>query len=206
MANSTRKCKQCGEYRPAESGVKTPVAWFCCHDHAIAFARDKAVKTAQRQAAKRMVANSKAEKLARAEQRKRKSDVKPIGYWMKRAQAAFNRFIRARDAGIPCISCGHPDDGSRQRHASHYRSVGGNPSERFNELNVWASCSICNSHLSGNLTAFRSALLEKVGVEVVEALEGPHEPKRYRKEDYQAIEAEYKSKLKKLLESINDQH
>ena len=198
MANSLRKCKQCQEYKSAESGVKVPAGWFCCHAHTIEFAREKATKLAARQAAKRKADNGKVEKAAKAELRQRKMDVKPIGYWMRRAQVEFNRFIRARDAGLPCISCGHPDDGSRQRHASHYRSVGGNPSERFNELNVWASCSICNSHLSGNLTAFRAALVGRVGIEVVEALEGPHEPKRYRREDYQAIEAEYKAKLKKL--------
>lgn len=206
MANSTRKCKQCAEYKPAESGVKTPVAWLCCHVCAIDFAREKAAKVAARQAAKRNTDSAKIERLAKSDLRKRKMDVKPIGYWMRRAQVEFNRFIRARDAGLPCISCGHPDDGSRQRHASHYRSVGGNPSERFNELNVWASCSICNSHLSGNLTAFRVALVSKVGVEVVEALEGHHEPKRYRREDYQAIEAEYKAKLKKLQGSCDDQN
>lgn len=187
MANSTRKCKQCAEYKSAESGVKVPAGWFCCHAHAIEFAREKSEKVRERK--------------ARSESRQRKLDVKPIGYWMKKAQASFNAYIRARDAGLPCISCGHPDDGSRQRHASHYRSVGGNPSERFNELNVWASCSICNSHLSGNLTAFRVALVGKVGIEVVEALEGQHEPKRYRREDYQAIEVEYKAKLKELIGS-----
>lgn len=201
MANSTRKCKMCQEYKPAESGVKVPAGWFCCHQHAIEFAMEKSAKASQRQAAKRGADFAKIEKLAKADLHKRKMDVKPIGYWMRRAQAEFNRFIRARDAGMPCISCGHPDDGSRQRHASHYRSAGGNPSERFNELNVWASCSICNSHLSGNLTAFRVALVGKVGIEVVEALEGPHEPKRYRREDYQAIEAEYKEKLKELIGS-----
>ena len=198
MANSLRKCKQCAEYKPAESGVKVPAGWFCCHAHAIEFAREKSAKAAARQATKRKADNSKMEKAAKAELRQRKMEVKPIGYWMRRAQVEFNRFIRARDAGLPCISCGHPDDGSRQRHASHYRSVGGNPSERFNEVNVWASCSICNSHLSGNLTAFRAALVGRVGIEVVEALEGPHEPKRYRREDYQVIEAEYKAKLKEI--------
>ena len=201
MANSLKKCKHCSEYKPAESGVKTPVAWFCSHVCAIEFAREKSAKAAARQAAKRSADPAKIERLAKADLRKRKMDVKPIGYWMRRAQVEFNRFIRARDAGLPCISCGHPDDGSRQRHASHYRSVGGNPSERFNELNVWASCSICNSHLSGNLTAFRVALVGRVGIDAVEALEGPHEPKRYRREDYQAIEAEYKAKLKELIGS-----
>ncbi|MGL5293288.1 MAG: recombination protein NinG [Aeromonas sp.] len=204
MSNSTRKCKQCGEYQPAESGVKTPVAWFCCHDHAISFAREKAVKAAQRQAAKRRIARDKEEMAARAEMRKRKADVKPIGYWMKRAQVAFNAWIRARDEGQPCISCGRFHAG--QNHAGHYRPAGSNPELRFDPENCHLQCQPCNSHLSGNLTNYRPALIAKIGVERVEWLEGHHEPKRYRREDYQAIEAEYKSKLKKLLESRNDQH
>ena len=130
--------------------------------------------------------------------RERKMEVKPLSYWMKRAQAAVNAYIRARDAGQPCISCGRPDDGSHQRHASHYRSVGGHPELRFCELNIWASCSVCNNYLSGNLVPFRAALVAKIGLDKVEFLEGPHEPKRYRKEDYQAIETEYKAKLKEL--------
>ena len=41
-------------------------------------------------------------------------------------------------------------------------------------------------------------MIAKIGLERVEWLEALHEPKRYRKEDYQAIEAEYKAKLKEL--------
>lgn len=201
MGNSRRKCRHCQAFSDAVTGFIAPLGFFCSIAHAIEFAREKSAKLATRQAAKRSADSAKIERLAKADLRKRKMDVKPIGYWMRRAQVEFNRFIRARDAGLPCISCGHPDDGSRQRHASHYRSVGGNPSERFNELNVWASCSICNSHLSGNLTAFRVALVGRVGIDAVEALEGHHEPKRYRREDYQAIEAEYKAKLKELIGS-----
>ena len=44
MAVSKRKCKQCGEYREAETGVKVPSGWFCSHDHAVAFAMDSAKK------------------------------------------------------------------------------------------------------------------------------------------------------------------
>lgn len=190
MANSTRKCKQCGEYSPAESGVKTPVAWFCCHDHAIAFAREKSARSKERK--------------AKTEHRQRKMDVKPIGYWMKRAQVSFNAWVRARDEGLPCISCGRFHEG--QNHAGHYRPAGSNPELRFEPDNCHLQCAPCNSHLSGNLTNYRPALIAKIGLERVEWLEGPHEPKRYRREDYQAIEAEYKSKLKKLLESRNDQH
>ncbi len=203
MANSTRKCKSCGEYRLAADGVKVPAGWFCCHAHAIEFAREKASKATARQLAKAKVADKQVERVKAARHRKRKLDVKPLSYWMKRAQAAVNAYVRARDAGQPCISCGRPDDGSHQRHASHYRSAGGHPELRFCEINIWASCSVCNNWLSGNLVPYREALIAKIGIDKVEWLEGPQEPKRYRREEYQAIEAEYKAKLKELKSNDN---
>ena len=198
MANSKRKCKHCSQFKPSEDGVKTPSAWFCCHSCAVEFSIDASRKRSERLRAKAARVQAVEVKNAAKRDRERKMEVKPLSYWMKRAQAAVNAYIRARDAGQPCISCGKPDDGSHQRHASHYRSVGGHPELRFCELNIWASCSVCNNYLSGNLVPFRAALIAKIGLDKVEFLEGPHEPKRYRKEDYQAIEAEYKAKLKEL--------
>ena len=182
MANSQRKCKHCQEYKPAADGIKTPAGWFCCHSCAIDFAREKSRKLASRKAA--------------AQHRERKMEVKPLSYWMKRAQAAFNAWVRERDAGQPCISCGRHHQG--QYHAGHYRPAGSNPELRFEPDNCHLQCAPCNSHLSGNLTAYRPALIAKIGLARVEWLEGKHKPKRYRKEDYQAIEAEYKEKLKAL--------
>ena len=196
MANSTRKCKRCAEYKPAESGVKTPVAWFCSHVCAIEFARERSAKAAARQAAKRKADNSKVERLAKSELRQRKMEVKSVGYWMKRAQSAFNAWVRERDRDQPCISCGRHHQG--QNHAGHYRPAGSNPELRFEPDNCHKQCAPCNSHLSGNLTKYRQALIAKVGLERVEWLEGPHEPKRYRRDDYQAIESEYKAKLKEI--------
>ena len=48
MANKRRKCKRCGEYRDAESGVQTPAAWFCCHAHAIEFSMEASRKRTER--------------------------------------------------------------------------------------------------------------------------------------------------------------
>lgn len=198
MANKKKRCKRCGEYHEAESGVQLPAGFFCSKEHAIEHGLEASRKRTGRLRAKAALAQAVEAKNAAKRDRERKMEVKPLSYWMKRAQAAVNAYIRARDAGQPCISCGKPDDGSHQRHASHYRSVGGHPELRFCELNIWASCSVCNNYLSGNLVPFRAALVAKIGLDKVEFLEGPHEPKRYRKEDYQAIEAEYKAKLKKL--------
>ena len=198
MANKKKRCKCCGDYGEASEGVQTPSGWFIDYSHAINHSIELSRKRTERLRAKAVRAQAAEDRDAAKRDRGRKMAVKPLSYWMKRAQAAVNAYIRARDAGQPCISCGKPDDGSHQRHASHYRSVGGHPELRFCELNIWASCSVCNNYLSGNLVPFRSALVAKIGLDKVEFLEGPHEPKRYRKEDYQAIEAEYKAKLKEL--------
>lgn len=71
MANSLRKCKQCAEYKPAESGVKVPAGWFCCYSHEIEFAREKTAKVAARQAAKRSTDSAKIERLAKSEAKKK---------------------------------------------------------------------------------------------------------------------------------------
>lgn len=196
MANSTRKCKHCSEYKSADSGVKVPAGWFCCHAHAIEFAREKAAKAAQRQAAKRKADNSKAEKAARAELRKRKVDVKPLSYWMNRAQAAVNKYVRVRDRDLPCISCGRYHQG--QYHAGHYRSVAACSSRRFYTLNINKQCSVCNTHLSSNAIQYRHALIEKYGAEIVESIESANNQVRYGVEYLSRIERVFKAKVKAI--------
>lgn len=199
MANKKKRCKCCGEYGEVSEGVQTPNGFFIDYSHAIKHSIDASRKRSERLRLKALRVHEQEVKNAAKRVRERKMEVKPLSYWMKRAQAAFNAWVRARDAGQPCISCGKPDDGSHQRHASHYRSVGGHPELRFCEFNIWASCSVCNNYLSGNLVPFRAALIDKIGLDKVEWLEGLHEPKRYRADDYKDIERIYKSKLKELM-------
>lgn len=196
MANKKKRCKRCGEYHEAESGVQLPAGFFCSKEHAIEHGLEASRKRTERLLAKAVRAQAVEAKNAAKRDRERMMEVKPLSYWMKRAQSAFNAWVRARDAGQPCISCGRIHQG--QNHAGHYRPAGSNPELRFEPDNCHLQCAPCNSHLSGNLTAYRPALIAKIGLERVEWLEGAHEPKRYRKEDYQAIEAEYKAKLKEL--------
>lgn len=196
MANKKKRCKCCGDYGEAAEGVQTPKGWFIDYSHAIKHSIDISRKRSERLRLKALRVHEQEVKNAAKRDRERKMDVKPLGYWMKRAQSAFNAWVRARDDGQPCISCGRFHQG--QNHAGHYRPAGSNPELRFEPDNCHLQCAPCNSHLSGNLSKYRPALIAKIGLERVEWLEGPHEPKRYRKEDYQAIEAEYKAKLKDI--------
>jgi hypothetical protein len=128
-------------------------------------------------------------KEARREHRKAKERIKSRGQWLREAQAAFNKYIRLRDAAEPCISCGRHHTG--QYHAGHYRSVGSAPELRFEELNCHKQDSVCNNHLSGNLIEYRKRLLVKIGHDKLDWLEGPHEPKKYTIDEIKEIKAKY---------------
>ena len=128
--------------------------------------------------------------------REAKAKLKTRRDWLREAQAAFNRFIRLRDAGKPCISCGRHHQG--QYHAGHYLSTGARPELRFSELNVHLQCAPCNNHLSGNIVLYRKGLIAKIGLESVDWLEGPHEAKHYSIDELKAIKAEYTRKAKEL--------
>ena len=130
------------------------------------------------------------------EHRARKLAIKPRSAWMREAQAEFNAFIRERDKALPCISCGRFHTG--QYHAGHYLSTGARPELRFEPMNVWKQCQPCNMYLSGNLVLYRVALVEKIGIENVEWLEGNHAPKKYTIADLKSIRDEYRLKLKEL--------
>ena len=134
--------------------------------------------------------------IGRKELRAAKERVKSKGQYMREAQAAFNAWVRERDALLPCISCGRHHQGKYD--AGHYRTVGSNPALRFEPLNCAKQCVPCNQHKSGDIVNYRIELVKRIGVEKVEWLEGPHEPQRYTIEQLKAIKAEYRALTKEL--------
>lgn len=137
----------------------------------------------------------------RKEYREAKKRIKTRAQWLKEAQAAVNKYIRLRDAGQPCISCGRHHNG--QWHAGHYRSVGANPEMRFVEGNIHAQCAPCNNHLSGNIINYRLGLIARYGVGFVESLEGFHAPQHCSVEEIESIKRKY-SAMARDLEKRND--
>ncbi len=134
--------------------------------------------------------------IGRKELRAAKVKIKSRAQHMKEAQTAFNAWVRERDIGLPCVSCGRHHNG--QWHAGHYRTVGGNPELRFEPMNVWRQCAPCNNHKSGDIVNYRLELVKRIGAEKVDWLEGPHEPQRYTIEQLQAIKAKYRAKTREL--------
>ena len=122
--------------------------------------------------------------------------IKPRAELVKLAQAAVNAYVRARDARLPCVSCGRHHEG--QWHAGHYRSTGSRPDLRFDPANIHKQCAPCNNHLSGNLIPYRAELIRRVGQAEVDRLEGPPSPDKLTRDELIALRAEYVAKRKEL--------
>lgn len=189
---SRRKCKVCNEwFIPAYANIR-----WCCPEHGAIYAMELRAKEKVKAEAKRIKAKHEAEKADRKRLAEKKQQVKPLSYFIKQAQQAFNEFIRYRDREEACISCGRHHEG--QYHAGHFRTTGANPELRFNEDNVHKQCSPCNNHLSGNLIVYRPALIAKIGQARFDSLMGPHEMPKWKREDYIRIRDEYRAKLKAM--------
>lgn len=153
--------------------------------------------------AKRL-AEGKAKAQRKSDKAKRES-LKRLPELRAEAQAMFNAYIRARDqkAGYGCICCGSPLEWHSGKpggsvDAGHYMARGGSPALAFDERNTNAQRKSCNRPGGTTRDAFRAGMLERWGAAVVAELEGPHEPKRYRADDYRRIKAEYAAKIKEM--------
>lgn len=179
-----KRCPSCRVmFAPARSGQAV------CGEIECAIAHSKSEKG-------RATARKALAELGRKELRASKERIKPKGQYMREAQAAFNAWVRARDASQPCISCGRHHEGKYD--AGHYRTVGSNPALRFEPLNCHKQCVPCNQHKSGDIVNYRISLVLRIGQDKVDWLEGPHEPQRYTIDDLKAIRADYKARLKQL--------
>jgi len=182
MANKKRRCSQCKSYKYTDTGIIIKSIFFCNLDCATTKAFKgiaKGREITHKAKKKEYYANDKATR-------------------REAAQKAFNAYIRARDSNLACVSCDKSAFWVGQWHCGHYKSVGARPDLRFNEGNTAKQCSQCNNFLSGNVGDYRLELIKRIGLDKVEWLEGPHEPKKYTCEDLKEIELIYKGKIKKL--------
>ena len=181
-----KTCKGCGDKfvpdRPLQVVCSVPCAW--------AYAGKENAKTDRR--------------LTRAA----KAKLKTRAQWMKEAQAAFNKFIRLRDAGQPCISCGRVEVEWTRGGAwdcGHFLGRGAYPELRFEELNAHKQCKSCNGGSAkyakkGRTVSkeYQARLIERVGQDKVDWLKGPHEPKHYTIDDLKAVKSHYTALAKDL--------
>lgn len=140
-------------------------------------------------------------KIDRQLTKQRKEALKTRNDYIKETQVAFNAYIRERDKDKPCICCGKPltlDAVGGGFDAGHYRSTGSSPHLRFHEDNCHGQRKYCNNWRSGNAVDYRLGLINRIGLERVEALEADNEPRKYTIDELKQIKQKYKDKLKEL--------
>jgi len=148
-----------------------------------------------------------AKKIAKAKQAGRKADkikrekLKTRSDYIKEAQVAVNKYVRLRDAGRGCISCGSllvlgGTGGGFD--AGHWRSRGASPHLRFEEDNIHGQCKRCNLYGSGMAIEYRAGLIKRIGLARVEALEADQEPRKHSIQDLIEIRDKYRAKAKDM--------
>jgi len=176
-----KKCRNCQErFTPIRSTLEK----YCQKDECI----------------RAMVCETK-EKLWKQTKKKMKEDLMTVQDYIKVAQQVFNKFIRLRDQGKNCISCGLKP---KKENAGHFYSAGTHTAVRFDERNVHLQCEHCNSYLSGNLLKYRDNILTKLGYEEFESLTAEAmKTRKYTREELKEIIQLYKTKIKEMEKNNN---
>jgi len=178
MQSKTRRCSTCRQKCDTSDAIISHLKAFCSYNCLTTYTRSKA--------AQKLVQKAQAKSLA-----ERKEKLKTRSEWMTEAQAAFNTYIRVRD-GNYCISCGCTADDQYGGgvDAGHYRSRGSAGHLRFHLLNCHSQCKKCNRYLSGNVADYRIGLVNKIGLQSVEALECD--------QSFKSFDIEYLKRIKRI--------
>lgn len=140
-----------------------------------------------------------ADKAWKKEKKVRKEKLKTRTDHLNELQVIFNKYIRTRDKGKPCISCNGSNKDTKVN-AGHFYSVGGHPNLRFNEDNCHLQCEYCNTYLHGNLIEYTHQLLDRIGgANWLKLSNARHKPLKLTLPEIILLKAEYKQKIKHLL-------
>ena len=131
---------------------------------------------------------------------KERKERKGLPALLVNVRTACHDFIKARDEGKPCISCGVPWSSDFQ--AGHYFKAELYSNLKFHEDNIHGQCQPCNLRKEGNLGPYSVNLPRRIGVDKFQKLNElakQHEVKKWDREELNQIRKYYKQKLKELL-------
>lgn len=111
--------------------------------------------------------------------KKAKKKTKSLPQLKKALQLLVNAYIRKRDVGLPCISCG---EFKTDIQAGHFYAVKGYDGLRYELDNINGECSGCNCFNESHLIGYSENLLKKIGKKRFEALK--EKAKDYKKNGY----------------------
>ena len=152
----------------------------------------------------------------RREIKARKEKLKSRGDYVDEATKAVQAYRRVYELSIGsgCISCGksqaqvQADQGWKTGGAwdgGHFLSKGARPELRLEENNIWLQCKGCNGGSAKYArkgesvrNGFRVGVIERIGLEAVEALEADQAPRKHTIEDLKAITAKYRALVRQM--------
>ena len=145
-----------------------------------------------------IVAKNRSIKAKKSQERLKvmKADLETVQSLTKKAQVVFNKYVRLRDAGKPCISCGKILGGKYD--AGHYFSSGGHKAVTFDERNCHGQCVYCNQHLHGNLLNYQIGIVQRIGEELFDLQAIAHQTRKFTKAELYEIIEIYKQKIKDI--------
>ena len=145
-----KKCAQCGEsFMPQYTSLQKCCSAKC----AIDFSKHKTTLTKSRL----------------NELRNEKESVEKLSSAIEYTTKIVHSYIRERDKGKPCISCGREWDSSFQ--AGHRFDKKQYNKIRFDLDNIHGQCPSCNQYNDGNYNAYHIRLPKRIGEDNYKILE-----------------------------------
>lgn len=191
-----RKCKVCSAwFIPAYDNIR-----WCCPEHGAEYAIQLREKEKAKATARKLKEKKEADKADRQNMRKRRIALKTKSQWRKEAQDVFNRYVRLRDAGKPCISCGRMPEQKfgGTMDCGHYRTRGAAAHLSFNLFNTAAQCVYCNRDRAGAQKAFELGLIERIGADRVEALNNNNTARKFDIPYFQRIKSIFTRRARQI--------
>ena len=136
-----KKCRSCGNWFQPFSSLHRACSLECSLD----------------------VARKDAEKRERKKTRQMRESIKTLSQLCQEAQKEVNRYVRLRDAGKGCISCGSPN-ASDAGHFFHAGSKYRTSPLRLDPRNLSAQCPKCNRYSGGgNAVEYMHGYIKRYG-------------------------------------------
>lgn len=102
---------------------------------------------------------------AREDKKQRKS----LGWLLINTRTVCHEYIKLRDKGKPCVSCGQPWGDKHQ--AGHWKKAELYSLLKFDERNIHNQCEGCNIHKDGNVQQYGDRIHLRIGAEGKKELE-----------------------------------
>lgn len=197
-AKKERLCAWCEAPFIQRNSLQKVCRPFPC---AVEYGKAKNLKKAQKLSEK-----SKLEFKRETNRKKRALKANDRKHQIKITQPVFNALVRLLDRYQPCISCNRDvvdGDIGGSWDCGHFKTVGGFPELRFVFLNAYRQCKNCNGG-AGNYTRknktvdadYRMLLADRMGQDVVDWLDGPHEMPHYSCEELIEMRALWRKEIR----------